>query len=417
MPAKRVRTAHGQGEGATAPSPSLSPAADLSPASVAHMLHPEPIPQRGEASTHSHPDDAPDELARILAAPLLPRSVASSHPTLTQRVEAAVSSLVPLGIIDPKLADPPPRQPLLLPAVAHAAAVRRQPLTADRLFRSAAIAHHYSPESAERYLECGRNPTIFARRLGGDEVTVRIAPNRCNSRWCPACNPTRRSIIAKRVELAVREMKWPSVITLTVRHDETERLAHQLDRVQRAWRNLLRSKAKERWAGGIRVLEVTHGQHGWHAHLHLLCDCQWFPKGELAELWAKASQGAHRVEVERLRCAGDAARYVAKYVSKEAGNAGESDIVVWERIAAMKGVRTISTFGNMAGFALASEPDQPDIDPDPLPGEVKLGSLSHVIALAERGDVFAQRVLYALCPDTWQQYRPPPPPVEQCKLW
>jgi hypothetical protein len=66
------------------------------------------------------------------------------------------------------------------------------------------------------------------------------------------------------------------MLTLTVAHG----MGDDLDRTRRgvadAWRRLWQGRWVRQWrarvgfVGSIRALEVTHGPHGWHPHLHVL---------------------------------------------------------------------------------------------------------------------------------------------------
>jgi len=150
------------------------------------------------------------------------------------------------------------------------------------------------PISAFRVAGCGR------RRIAADvDVKRRIvevpatdsAPaskkfcayfsgvHRCGSVWeCPVCSARIRVQRAEAVARAVEfyGFEQTAMLTLTVRHG----LGHDLKAVRvgvaNAYRRFTRGepwkrfKAKYAVEHSIRALEVTHGAHGWHPHIHAL---------------------------------------------------------------------------------------------------------------------------------------------------
>jgi hypothetical protein len=65
------------------------------------------------------------------------------------------------------------------------------------------------------------------------------------------------------------------MLTVTIRHGRTDELA-DTKRVTEAWKRTITGKAWQDFkaeygiAGNVRALEVTHGNNGWHPHLHVL---------------------------------------------------------------------------------------------------------------------------------------------------
>ncbi|GAI79442.1 unnamed protein product, partial [marine sediment metagenome] len=64
--------------------------------------------------------------------------------------------------------------------------------------------------------------------------------------------------------------------TLTMRHHKGHRLSSEWDALASSWDSVIRSQVWKRWkdrlgmVGNLRVVEVTDGDNGWHAHLHLV---------------------------------------------------------------------------------------------------------------------------------------------------
>lgn len=134
-----------------------------------------------------------------------------------------------------------------------------------------------------RCRRCGRVPI-------GSAVAVQHSPElgagfggleTCGSVWvCPVCA---RKIAARRqVEIGTALGTWQdqggafALVTLTMRHGHRHRLLQEIDALTAAWHSVNRSrvwgKHRDRLGspGYIRVLEITHGQNGWHAHLHFV---------------------------------------------------------------------------------------------------------------------------------------------------
>ncbi|WP_344027771.1 protein rep [Pseudonocardia kongjuensis] len=103
----------------------------------------------------------------------------------------------------------------------------------------------------------------------------------CGSPWsCPVCA---RKIAAERaaevrdVLGAVAETGGSiHLLTFTMRHHRRQSLAELWDALSRAWRAVTSGRSvereRDRWGvlGMVRVVEATHGEHGWHLHVHAL---------------------------------------------------------------------------------------------------------------------------------------------------
>jgi hypothetical protein len=180
------------------------------------------------------------------------------------------------------------------------------------------------------------------------KVPVGIAPGyiahgggvqRCGSVWvCPACAPVVREKRAGEIDQAVRA--WldagggAAFVTLTVPHHQGDALAKLLCVVMDAYnhvgksRDLIAFKNRTKFAGQIRAIEVTHGQNGWHPHLHALYlferplsadDCkllEWY----LFEAWANRVEAKglgrpsreHGVDARPVTNAAEMAGYLTK---------------------------------------------------------------------------------------------------------
>lgn len=120
------------------------------------------------------------------------------------------------------------------------------------------------------------------------EVGVVYSPERgagfsglvtCGSVWAePVCS---RKIAARRsMEIGAGLLQWQrqggatALVTLTMRHNSGHRLREELDALLRSWSAVKRGRVWSKWLdrlgspGVVRVVEITDGANGWHAHLH-----------------------------------------------------------------------------------------------------------------------------------------------------
>src|SRR5262249_21262675 len=140
----------------------------------------------------------------------------------------------------------------------------------------------------ERVRKCGRV------RLAGDTV-IRVRDGiahysglmSCGDVWvCPACSGKIRN--ARAVETAAAAGRWlmggPDqlagcglyMVTLTVPHEAGMPLGQLWSVIGKAMQNVRSGKRYQRIKADLGIVatatakEVTHGQNGWHPHLHLL---------------------------------------------------------------------------------------------------------------------------------------------------
>jgi hypothetical protein len=139
--------------------------------------------------------------------------------------------------------------------------------------------------------------------------------------------------------------------------------------------------------GGVYVIEVTRGADGrhWHAHIHVLCDGEFWHQRDLSRVWLRVTGNSPIVDIRAVHSRAAAASYVAKYVAKPTGQKEWSDAELCEFADAMHGRRMVHTFGT--SYAEEIEPTHP--------GETKvkaepLCTVNRVHVLAARGDAYAR---------------------------
>lgn len=134
----------------------------------------------------------------------------------------------------------------------------------------------------ERVHTCGQKaigPVVQVHHVDGRAHFSGVET--CGSVWhCPLCavkiTEGRREEIDE--FLAAHESHDGAVymLTVTVPHHRFQKAVDLRKGVAAAWRRVQgggawkKAKDRGRVAGTIRALEVTHGQNGWHPHLHIL---------------------------------------------------------------------------------------------------------------------------------------------------
>lgn len=99
----------------------------------------------------------------------------------------------------------------------------------------------------------------------------------CGRIWtCPVCSAKLRAQRLARVVAAMSHSggRW-QMVTLTIRHEEGDSLARMMRGMMLALAKVRRVRAvRAIWeraiTSSVRATEVTHGENGWHAHVHLL---------------------------------------------------------------------------------------------------------------------------------------------------
>lgn len=284
----------------------------------------------------------------------------------------------------------------------------------------------------------GRYGTFFAHQVTCGSVTA-----------CPCCAPKVARIRCDQVRDAVDAHfdigGTVGMLTLTHGHRAGEALAPHLRALQDRWKKLKSGKSwqlfRERvgLVGGVTAREVTHGDHGWHPHLHVLL---FFAPGTTTlqifealqgfqERWANLARKdgfnvSDRAQNFRLATSGKcAADYVTKFGIEwemthshlkkakvgrspwqmlESGTDQDRRLFV-EYATAFKGARMLTWFGNVRAEAddsddyeaLSKVNDEADdiaiLDADTYRRVVQIGAEDAVLRAAERGFVDLAQVL------------------------
>lgn len=103
----------------------------------------------------------------------------------------------------------------------------------------------------------------------------------CGSVWtCPVCAMKISAHRCGEVQTVIRSHLAAGglvlMLTLTIPHHRFQTPKELLDAVRGTWRKVkqgrtwVRAREKHGWLGDVRALETTHGDNGWHPHLHVL---------------------------------------------------------------------------------------------------------------------------------------------------
>ena len=130
---------------------------------------------------------------------------------------------------------------------------------------------------------CGRKRIAFSvgvATYGEDQRGVTTGLKRCGCvHTCPVCTSAIRAERAAEIRAAVE--KWGRervvMLTVTLRHGWGDDFGWIERRVQKAYSRMIGNRPFKRalmklggTIGKIQTKEATHGQNGWHPHIHVL---------------------------------------------------------------------------------------------------------------------------------------------------
>jgi Replication protein len=256
------------------------------------------------------------------------------------------------------------------------------------LVRTGMLETNASRRRLESFNECGAAARV---EYEPTKEKYRIRAQYCKNRNCEPCMRAKANLLAANLEDKVEDLpgKQFRFITLTLRHTNAP-LSDQLDRLNACFKKLRNHHCwKSTQDGGAAMLEVKWERDSgeWHPHMHIVSQGFFLPQKELSDAWYAITKDSFKVDIRVIKSPRDAARYVAKYVSK-----GINDDL-WlnqdarqEWIIAMRGRRLCATFGCWRGFKLLGR--LPDT------GEWKdVGDLYAIVRAANRNERWAINLL------------------------
>lgn len=184
---------------------------------------------------------------------------------------------------------------------------------------------------------------------------VRVASNRCNLRWCPMCQQTKRVIIAAGVSKWVTTATSPKFLTLTLKSSDNP-LEYQLKTLYDSFRLFRRRKFPASLIrGGFWFFQVTWNtkRMQWHPHIHCLIDSGFLPQRRLSKAWLSASGGSSIVDIRAVTDAVKSAQYVARYATAPASllsfRPDQGQLI----IRALTDQRIVGSWGSARGVPLS----------------------------------------------------------------
>lgn len=244
--------------------------------------------------------------------------------------------------------------------------------------------------------------------MGAESGQIGLCQLRCRDRACPSCQRARSRQLGHRLRAAVqhRQQQAPDArllfVTLTLPKVPLRECGatSAVARTMAAWQALSKSNTKrgrafrERFAGGVRTVEVTfsargdvHGEHvveydGYHVHLHILVELADGTDGEEAVAWLLgewcgavvpgAREEAQKVVDLDMQRVGQ----LTKYVTKPLEDAASRPHIARELFAALHGRRLIHGFGSWKDWKKwVEEDDDGDAGEVLLVGQSSLGEV------------------------------------------
>lgn len=255
--------------------------------------------------------------------------------------------------------------------------------------------------NARRYAfcQCGAGAMLQRREVpGSTAVEWRVRSTRCHDRLCDPCAHLRAWDIQRALHGRMKDVSKPMLVTLTLVSSPRDPLAAKIDELYKSFRYL---RDHPLWAracrGGAAFLEVTRGKLGdrWHAHFHIVCDCDYIDFYALQAVWKTITKGAFRIRLERPK-AGDGTAYSAKYAAKGVDfNVCETPDLLDETIMALKGRRLCFCFGDWYKTSFAADIEEEKLNEDDTAGSgwTTMLTFQAATAAALAGDDFARAAL------------------------
>ena len=233
----------------------------------------------------------------------------------------------------------------------------------------------------------------FACATEFTDGTCRIVNTPCKQRCCPTCSAHHGRTVAEKVSNTIRDIDVIRFLTLTIQSSELP-LADQITHLWDSYRRLRQSKMwKQTQDGAIAVMEVTLNLKtwDWHPHLHVVLDGSYVHQTKWSEHWERASGGSKIVDIRMIPSRECAAKYLGKYLGKQAHiTKWRSDKLV-EFINAMHGRRLLNTCGTLRKLQPVALPED-----DAKPTPTSLAQRGVVMRLYDIGSPTAAKVVEIL---------------------
>jgi hypothetical protein len=248
---------------------------------------------------------------------------------------------------------------------------------------------------ADRYLRC--NVSGLVMKGSGPEPEYRLNPITCKSRLCPACTRTRNRVLASNMAQCVQAMKHAHMITVTLRHRRRDQLAPMIDRLNVCFERLRKTDwwRNKNIAGWVKIIEIKHGDHGWHPHIHAIVNANApLSKKEekeeteaLQRLWHFITCDSWVADIRNVYDNENLTQYLTKYLTKSDGS---NLAQVQEYAEATRGRRLVSKGGVLLRDFQLMKPIQASEEAESW---APVAHLDELISLAMQGDPVSQHVI------------------------
>jgi hypothetical protein len=206
-------------------------------------------------------------------------------------------------------------------------------------------------QRASNIRHCGQHYVVAT-----DEEGPALLQLRCRDRMCLRCQMAKYRQIAEKTEARAAKMRFPKMLTLTLRQNE-QTCDHEITRLLKCFARLRRhAKWKAEVRGGIYAVELVPRSDGrtHHVHLHAIIDCFFLDVRWISETWKEITGDSFQVDIKAPQK--NKGSYIAKYAAKGANSLTEASNP-WELADRLHGRRLIGTFGNVP--ALGKDDPEP----------------------------------------------------------
>lgn len=173
-----------------------------------------------------------------------------------------------------------------------------------------------NPRSKADLLSSCRSNAWFSRHDATGEI--RVISNACHLRWCPVCAESRKNYIGHSVAEWLKDLKYPKLMTLTMKHRDTSLFIQVLD-LYRHFLQLRKLKDfRDIVTGGIWFFQIKLSKNDrlWHPHIHCVVSGKYMPRALLRRMWVQVTTDSTIIDIRSVKdptgCALEVARYAAK---------------------------------------------------------------------------------------------------------
>lgn len=206
----------------------------------------------------------------------------------------------------------------------------------------------------------------------------------CRDRLCPVCawKSSRRLFYRAVAAIQTLELEYSHQYlhcVLTLQHSKGDCLRDHLNILTRAYGRFRRFSAMKSVDGSLRSIEITHGEHGFHPHIHAILTvprtAAHITQDAVCDAWRRALNSEYSPQVNLTEAysadaEGDVFSAVAeacKYALKPGMLPELDDADLREFIDAVRGVRMVSSDGDLKRYlqvAVTPPPQKSDECPE-----------------------------------------------------